>query len=183
MENPSSKVDLRPSPNWLRPWAEDRQLEVHDLLAGLVIVIGLVGVVAVFVPGLALQVVAVTLWAFVESSSWAWAVLMVVVGIAVSATVLKYLNPGRRLRAAGIPGWLLLTAAAAAFLGFFVVPVVGAPIGFVLSIYVFERRRKGKTAAWPSTKQALRAIAASIGIELAGAFLIAVVFFAAALAL
>lgn len=141
------------------------------------------GVVAVFVPGLALQVVAVTLWAFVESSGWGWAVLIVVVGIAVAATILKYLNPGRRLRAAGIPGWLLLVAAAVAVVGFFVIPVVGAPLGFVLSIYGFERRRKGKTAAWPSTRQALRAISASIGIELAGAFLIAVVFFASALAL
>ena len=139
--------------------------------------------VAVFVPGLALQVVAVAIWAFVESSGWGWAVLFVVFGIAITATILKYLRPGRRLRAAGIPGWLLLVAAAIAVVGFFVVPVVGAPLGFVLSIYLFERRRKGKVAAWPSTKQALRAIAASIGIELAGAFLIAIVFFASALVL
>ncbi len=68
-------------------------------------------------------------------------------------------------------------------MGFFVVPVIGAPLGFVLSIYVFERRRKGREAAWPSTKQALRAIATSIGIELAGAFVITIVFFVAALSL
>lgn len=145
--------------------------------------IGLVGVVAVFVPGLALQVGAVLLWAFVESSAWSWVVLAVVIAVAVAASVLKYLRPGKRLRAAGIPGWLLLTAAALAAVGFFVVPVIGAPLGFVLSIYLFERRRRGREAAWPSTRQALRAIATSIGIELAGAFVITIVFFVAALSL
>ena len=132
-------------------------------------------------PGLALQVLAVVIWAVVESSFWGWATLAAVLLVALAATVLKYLHPGRRLRAAGIPHWLLLVAATAAVVGFFVIPVVGAPLAFALSIYVFERRRRGKTAAWPSTKAALGAIATSIGIELAGAFVIAVIFFAGAI--
>lgn len=147
------------------------------------VLVGLVGVVAVFVPGLALQVLAILLWAVAEPSPWSWAVFAVVLAIGVGASVLKYLHPGRRLRAAGIPAWLLLVAATSAAVGFFVIPVIGAPLGFVLSIYLFERRRRGKEAAWPSTRQALLAIATSIGIELAGAFVIAVVFFAAALGL
>lgn len=138
---------------------------------------------AVFVPGLALQVVAVLFWAIVESNAWSWAVLAVVLAVAATATVLKYLHPGKRLRAAGIPARLMLAAGIMAAVGFFVIPVIGAPLGFVLSIYVIERRRKGKEAAWPSTRQALRAIATSIGIELAGAFIITVVFFVAALGL
>lgn len=152
-------------------------------MAGLLVVLGLVGVVAVFIPGLALQVVAVLAWAAVERSGWAWLTAGAVAAVAVAATVLKYSHPGRRLRAADIPGWLLLLAATAAVVGFFVIPVVGAPLAFVSSIYLFERRRKGRTAAWPSTKVALRAVATSMGIELAGALVIVVVFFAAALAL
>ena len=100
-----------------------------------------------------------------------------------AATVLKYLHPGRRLKAAGIPHWLLLVSATAAVFGFFAIPVVGAPLAFVVSIYLFERRRRGKAKAWPSTKAALGAIATSIGIELAGAFVIAVIFFAGAIVL
>ena len=116
-----------------------------------------------------------------KSSFGGWATLSAVLLVAVAATVLKYLHPGRRLRAAGIPHWLLLVAATAAVAGFFVIPVIGAPLAFVVSIYLFERRRRGKQAAWPSTKSALGAIATSIGIELAGAFTIAVIFFTGAL--
>lgn len=156
-------------------------MEIHDVLAGLAVLAGLVGIVAVFLPGIALQVVAVAVWAFEESTGLAWVVLVVVVGLAVGATVLKYLFPGRRLREAGVPGRVLLVAVLVAIVGLFVIPVVGAPIGFVLAIYAFERARKGRARAWPSTRTALRAVATSMGIELAGGFLIAVAFFAGAL--
>lgn len=156
---------------------------MHDIIAGLAVLIGVFGVVVVLVPGLALQVLAVVVWAVVESSPGAWVTLGTVLAVAMGATVLKYLHPGRRLRAAGITNRLLIMATAAAALGFFAVPVVGAPLGFVLSIYLFERKRKGREAAWPSTKAALTAVVASIGIELAGAFVIVAVFFAGALTL
>jgi uncharacterized protein len=84
------------------------------------------------------------------------------------------------MKRAGIPGWLLLAAVLVAVVGLFVIPVVGAPLGFVLTIYGFERSRKGKEHAWPSTRNALRAVFTSIGIELAGGT-IAVVFFGALL--
>lgn len=166
-----------------RASASEGHLEAHDLLAGLAILVGLVGVVAVLVPGLALQVLAVVVWAAIESSVGGWATLAAVLVVAVVATVLKYLHPGRRLKAAGLPHWLLLVSATAAAVGFFAIPVVGAPLGFVASIYLFERRRRGRAAAWPSTKAALGAIVTSIGIELAGAFIITVIFFVAAIAL
>jgi uncharacterized protein len=156
-------------------------LELHDVLAGLALLLGLVGIVTVILPGLVLQIAAVTIWAFVESSFIGWTILAIVIAMAVAAVFLKYLYPGRRLREAGIPGWLLLLAVVVAIVGLFVVPVVGAPLGFILTIYIFERARLGKVVAWPSTKAALRAVFTSIGIELAGGFLIVVVFFVGAL--
>ena len=57
--------------------------------------------------------------------------------------------------------------------GFFVVPVVGLFVGFVLGVYLAERRRVGGAAAWPSTKEALRAVGLSILIELAAGVLAA----------
>lgn len=156
-------------------------MEIHDILAGLVVLVGLVGIVVVVLPGIALQVVAVALWAWEESTLTAWVVVGLVAAIAVTASVLKYLSPGRRLRAAGVPGWVLLAAVLVGIVGLFVIPVIGAPIGFVVTIYVFERGRLGKNLAWPSTRGALRAVLTSIGIELAGGFLIAIVFFAGAL--
>jgi ABC-type phosphate transport system permease subunit len=55
-----------------------------------------------------------------------------------------------------------------AFIGFFVIPVVGFFIGFPLGVYLEERRRLGPHApAWRSTQEALRAMGLSIVIELA----------------
>jgi uncharacterized protein YqgC (DUF456 family) len=156
-------------------------LEIHDILAGLVVLAGLVGIVVPVLPGLALQAVAVAFWAYEESNLTGWVVLGFVMALAVAATVLKYLFPGRRLRATGVPGWVLLSSVLVGIVGLFVIPVVGGPIGFVFTIYGFERARKGKALAWPSTKNALRAVLTSIGIELAGGFVIAIVFVGGAL--
>jgi uncharacterized protein len=68
------------------------------------------------------------------------------------------------------------------FIGFFVVPVIGMFIGFVLGVYVAERARVGGALAWPSTKGALRAVGASILIELVAALLAAGAWVAAVVA-
>ena len=72
---------------------------------------------------------------------------------------------------------LFIIATIVAIVGLFVIPVVGAPIGFVLAIYVSERLRVGKEQAWPATKRSLRAVATSIGIELITGLLIAAIWF------
>lgn len=145
----------------------------------MVVFLGLGGVVIPILPGLTLQVAAVMLWAVAEASPMGWVVAAVSVVVAGVATVLKYTRPGRRLKEAGVPTRVLAVAVVAAIVGFFVVPVVGVVLGFVLALYVFERARVGRERAWPSTKTALIAIAQSIGIELAGGLLILIVFVAA----
>lgn len=153
-------------------------MEVVDVLAGIAVLVGLVGIVLTVIPGLAIQVVAVTIWAFEEGSAVAWVVLGLVLALAATATILKYVFPHRRLREEGVPGRVLFIAMVMAVVGFFVIPVVGAPIGFIVTVYLFERARRGPAQAWPSTKTALKAVLASMGIELAGGFAIAIVFFA-----
>lgn len=154
-------------------------MEIHDLLAGIAVLIGLVGTVVMILPGIVLQVVAVALWAFEESTFAGWIVLGLVVGLALAATVLKYVFPGRRLREVGIPRSVLLLAVVAGTIGFFVF-VVGAPLAFLLVIYLFERARVGSERAWSSTKAAVKALMTSVGIELAGGFLILLAFAAGA---
>ena len=85
--------------------------------------------------------------------------------------MIKFLVPGRRLKASGVPTRTLLVGALLAFVGFFVVPVVGMLLGFVLGVYLAERGRLGSKLAWPSTVSALKAVGVSILIELVAAFL------------
>jgi hypothetical protein len=58
-------------------------------------------------------------------------------------------------------------------IGFFVVPVVGLPLGFVLGVYLAERLRlPGHAAAWASTRAALAAVGWSMVIEFLTALLV-----------
>lgn len=165
---------------WPRP-CRGRPIEIHDFVALVVVVVGLGGIVVPVLPGLALQILAVVLWALEEASVAGWAITGLCLAVALTASVLKYTRPGRQLRDAGVPTWVLAVAVASAVVGFFVIPVIGAVVGFVLALYVFERARAGSERAWPSTKTALTAIAKSTGIELAAGLVILIVFVVAIL--
>jgi uncharacterized membrane protein len=95
----------------------------------------------------------------------------------------KYALPGRRLKAAGVPTGTLLAGTLLGLVGFFVIPVVGLVIGFVVGVYLSELARVGRELAWPSTVSALRAVGLSLLIELAAGLLAAAVWLAGAVAL
>jgi uncharacterized protein len=154
-------------------------MEWHDLLAGLGILIGLIGIVVVVVPGLLIIVGSIWLWAFFAPPPLGWIVAALVTLVAVAGVIVKYLIPGRRLKDHGLPTSYLLIALAVAIVGFFVIPVAGAFIGFVLAIYILETRRVGRERAWGSTMAALKAIALSVGIELAAGFIMVAIWVAA----
>ncbi len=158
-------------------------MELHDLLAAFGIIVGLVGIVLIFLPGLAIEVGTVALWAWIDGSTLGWLVLAVSGALAGATLFFKYQLPRRQLKESGVPTSHLMVAGLVALIGFFVIPVVGAPIGFVLAIYALALARVGRAQAWPTTKAALKEIIHSTGIELAGGSLIALIWVAAALAL
>jgi uncharacterized protein len=141
-------------------------------LAGLIMLIGLVGVVVPFLPGLALVWGGVLLWAVLRHDGLGWATLAVATVLFAVGTVAKYLLPGRRLREAGVPGTTLIVGGILGVVGFFVIPVVGVVLGFVLGVYLAERVRVGRAGAWPATRRALAAVGWSIVIELTAGLLI-----------
>lgn len=147
-----------------------------EILIAVLIAVGIAGIIVPVLPGTILVLGAILVWALEVGTSTAWIVLVAAAVLLVSGTVVKYLVPGRRLKASGVPNSTLFTGALLAFVGFFVIPVVGMFIGFVLGVYLAERRRVGATLAWPSTTGALRAVGVSILIELVAAFLAASVW-------
>jgi ABC-type phosphate transport system permease subunit len=91
--------------------------------------------------------------------------------------VTQYLVPGRRLKDAGVKTSTLFLAVLLAIVLFFLIPVVGAPIGFVLGVFLVETgRHRESGSAWRSTLHALKAVAMSIGIELVAGFLIVLIW-------
>jgi hypothetical protein len=138
-----------------------------NVLVGLIMVVGLVGIVIPLLPGLVLIWAAVLVWALAAQTTAGWVVLGIATALAMTGILLQYLLPGRRMAAAGVTASSTVAGVGLGIVGFFVIPVVGALLGFVLGIYLAERIKLGAhAAAWPSTKHALKAIALSMGIEL-----------------
>ena len=146
-----------------------------NLLVALAIAVGLVGVVVPVLPGVLLAWAAVAVWSSERQEPTGWWVLGVATAVLVLGQVTKYVLPGRRLERAGVPTSTTLAGAALGVVGFFVVPFVGLPLGFVLGVYLRERVRLHRhDLALVSTRHALQAAGWSVLIELATGLLIAV---------
>lgn len=153
-----------------------------DLLVALAIAVGLVGVLIPMLPGSALVLVAVLVWAVAVGDAGGWMFAGLAAAFLVVGVVVKYLVPGRRLQRSGIPNRTLLLGGALGVVGFFVVPVVGLPLGFVLGIYLAETGRLGSERAWAATVDALKAVGLGILIELSFATLAALTWLIGAIA-
>ena len=147
------------------------------VVTGLLMLVGLVGIVVPVLPGLLLVWLATALWAFEHPNRWAWVVFALCGVVYAAGVIAQYLVPGRRLKDAGVRTSTLFFAVVLAIVLFFVIPVVGAPIGFVLGVFLVELTRyRERSAAWRATVSALTAVAMSIGIELAAGFVIVLVW-------
>lgn len=155
-------------------------MNLTELLVGVAIVVGILGIVIPVLPGSILILGAILLWATEEATRTGWIVFAVATVLLMVGAIVKYTVPGRRLKATGVPNRSLVLGGLLGIVGFFVIPVLGLFVGFVGGIYLAERHRVGPALAWPSTKSALRAVGASILIELVAGLLAASVWFAGA---
>jgi uncharacterized protein YqgC (DUF456 family) len=137
-----------------------------NVLVGIAIAVGLVGIVVPGLPGSLLVGAAILVWALQVGTATGWAVFGVAAAFLAVGTVVKYAVPGRRMKREGIPVGTLLLGAVLGIVGFFVVPVVGLVLGFVLGVYLSELFRLGPERAWPATRAALKAVGLSLLIEL-----------------
>lgn len=147
------------------------------VLVALAIIVGIIGIVVPLLPGTLLVFGVILVWAVVENNVTAWVTLGVVAALLGVATLIKYIWPAKRMRAADVRTLSLAAGAIVGSIGFFVIPVIGLVIGFVLGVYVAELAARGdQRLAWTSTKHAVKGVALSMGVELAAALLATVVW-------
>ena len=79
------------------------QVSPAELLVGLLIAIGLVGVVVPLLPGGLLVWGAVVVWALGVQQAYAWATLAAATGLIAAGQVVKWTLPDRYLQSAGVP--------------------------------------------------------------------------------
>ncbi|MFZ0832750.1 MAG: DUF456 domain-containing protein [Mycobacterium sp.] len=152
------------------------------LLVALAIALGLAGIVVPLLPGLLLVYAAILVWAVVEHTVASWVTLGIVTLVVGATTAVKYLWPARRMRAAEVPTSTLIVGAVLGIVGFFVIPVLGLAVGFVGGVYLAElSRRRDQRRAWASTVHAVKGVALSVGVELAGGLAAAVIWLLAVL--
>lgn len=142
------------------------------VLVAMAIAVGLVGILVPFLPGTLLVWAAIAVWAYVEHSTVSWVVLGVATAVLGAGILVKYLWPARRMRAADVNGRTLAAGAVLGVIGFFVVPVAGLVLGFVLGVFLAElAQRRDRRRAWASTVHAVKGVALSVGVELIAALL------------
>ena len=148
-------------------------------LVAVVIVVGLGGALTQIYPGPALVLGAIAVWSVLTGGATAWVVLGVSALAITVTSVGKYVLVGGRLHRAGVAPISLLVGGAAGIVGFFLIPVVGLPVGFTLGVYLWEMtrlsdERRARAAAWA----AIKAQGLAIVLELAGCLIAAVAWVA-----
>lgn len=134
-----------------------------ELLVGIAIVVGLVGVVVPILPGLLLVSAAIGIWSF---SSQSWWLLVAVALITTVALTLKVAIPARTARDSASTA-AVVVGALAALAGFFVIPVVGMIVGFLAGVLLTELARlRDLGQAWQATAAATKSIGITIAVEL-----------------
>lgn len=148
-----------------------------NLIVALALVVGVAGTVFPILPGVFLIAGALIAWAVVTGGTAAWIATTVALVVLAVGQLLKYLLPGRRMTTAGVPGRSLAAGGLLGIVGFFVVPVVGVFLGFILGVYVAEHARLREwPAARDSTVAAMKATGLSILIELVAALVACMVW-------
>lgn len=145
-----------------------------EVLVGLAILVGLVGIVVQVLPGNVLVLGAVLVWAVVSGGTAAWVCFALAAVFVVTAEAAQYVLAGRHMRRAEVPWSTLVWGGVAGVVGFFVIPVVGLFVGFVLAVFLAELvRRRDRRAAWRATVAAMQATGITILVQLLGGLLAA----------
>lgn len=143
---------------------------------------GLVGTVVPQLPGLPLIWIAVLVWAAVENTAPAWAVLGGATVLAVAHHVLQNLLGGVRPADLVAPWRSLLVAVTTGLVGLLLARTLGLVAGFVGGLYLAERRRLRRGPSRPPERRLRReparrerVIEALTGALIAGAWLVAAI--------
>jgi uncharacterized protein YqgC (DUF456 family) len=127
------------------------------LAVAIAMAVGILGTIFPFVPGLPIVWGAALVYGLVEGfGAIAWVCFATITVLFAGGMAAGVLLPKRRLDAAGAPRSTMAAGLALGIIGFFVVPVVGLPLGAALGVWLAERSRLGdSSAAWASTRSLL----------------------------
>ncbi|MDN5588033.1 MAG: DUF456 domain-containing protein [Brevibacterium sp.] len=150
---------------------------ITSVLVGLAILVGCLGIIVPILPGSILIGIAVLVWAIVIGGPMAWIVFAIVAVFVAAGMSASLVLTGRKLKDMDVPNKSVLLGGVLGIVGFFVIPVLGLPIGFIAGLYLAEYLRiKEAKEAWDSSWESLKAIGIGAAIEFLLALLAAITF-------
>jgi uncharacterized protein len=147
-------------------------------LVAVAMAVGLVGTVLPVVPGLALVWAAGLAYGLAEGfGAVGTAAFVAMTALAAAGAAAGIVLPRRAAGTAGAAASSLWLGAALAVAGFFLVPIVGLPLGGALGIYLGEHlRTRDAGAAWRATRATLLAFGAAALVQLGAGVTMVVVW-------
>jgi hypothetical protein len=137
-------------------------------LLAVVMAVGLIGTVVPVLPGLFLIWGAGLLYGILAGFGGfgiaAFAVMTLLLGL---GTAMSYVLPKRAGERSGAPRSSIRLGIVGAVVGFFVIPVIGLPIGGALGVLVGEYNRLG---TWPAAWATTRAVLGGFGLAVLAEF-------------
>ncbi|GAA1864290.1 DUF456 family protein [Brevibacterium marinum] len=150
---------------------------ITSALVGLAILVGCLGIILPVLPGSILIGIGVLVWAIVIGGPMAWIVFAIDAVFVAAGMSASLVLTGRRLKDMEVPNKSVLLGGILGIVGFFVIPVLGLPIGFIAGLYLAEYLRiKEAKEAWDSSWESLKAIGIGVAIEFILALLAAITF-------
>lgn len=127
------------------------------LLVALAMVVGIIGTIVPFLPGLPIVWAAALVYGVVEGFGIVgWISFAIITALGVAGLIAGVLVPKRHVEGGGAPFSTIVVAVIGAVIGAIVIPVIGIVVGGVLGVLIAERARtRSWGLAWASTKRAL----------------------------
>lgn len=124
------------------------------ILVASAMLIGLLGVVLPFFPGLPIVWGAALVYGLVAGFDGTGVVAFAVISVLLVAGMgLGFVLPHRRVSSVGASRTTVLAGLVFGIIGFFVIPIVGLPVGAILGVLGAEKARTGDWAtAWTATR-------------------------------
>ena len=148
------------------------------LLVALAMAVGIAGTVLPLLPGLLLVWAAALLYGLATGfGAVGVGAFVVITLLAIAGMVSGLVLPHRAAGTSGAARWSVWIAFALGIVGFFVIPVVGLPLGTVAGLYLAElHRTRVHTLAWRSTWATVKAFGLAALVQLAAGVVMALVW-------
>lgn len=139
------------------------------VLTAVVIVVGVLGTLLPVLPGIGLVWLATLAYGIVEGfGALGWAAFGLITAVGGLALWLGLRIPQKAAAEEGLPWQGQVFAVVLAVVGFFVVPVLGAAIGFVIGVFL-AASAKERTLAFEQTWTTIWALLKATGVQFAAA--------------